>query len=103
VNHFTNHDGYNSISSQVDWLFKAAKPPGDHPFGAYFTTLDATTPNLAARLRIPREKLAYFFQFRDRPGDLVPLEGGRGRFVFYSPTDYTVEEDRQVDSGDTGL
>ncbi len=103
MNHFTNRDGYNSIRSQIDWLFRAGKPPGGHPFGAYFTTLGLTTPNLAVRLRIPREKLAYFFSFVDRTGDLVPLEGGRGQFVFYSRTDYTVENPRQLESGATGL
>ena len=28
-------------------------------------------------------------------GDLKPLVGGRGAFIFYSPTDYEVEPDRQ--------
>ncbi len=31
--HYTNEKGYKAISSQVVWLFKASKPPCDHPKG----------------------------------------------------------------------
>jgi len=102
MNHFTNRDGYMAISSQPTWLFKAAQPPGDHPFGAYFTTLDTTAPGLAARLRIPREKLAYIFSFNP-PGELQPLPGGRGDYIFFSPTDYPVPRAAQTFGGPTGL
>lgn len=98
--HYTNTAGYHSIRSQVDWRFVAAQPPGRHPFGAYFTTLGRNTNNLAQRLRIPKSKIAYFFQFTDL-GDLTPLPGGRGQFIFYSPTDYDVDEARQSDHGVT--
>lgn len=44
---------------------------GDHPFGAYFTTLESDEPNLATKLRIPREKLRYVFRFKEcEPTDL---------------------------------
>lgn len=100
--HYTDRDSYNAISSQRVWCFKASQPPGDHPFGAYFTTLPSDTPNLAKRLRIPRSKLAYFFEFLDI-GDLTPLPGGRGEYIFYSPEDYLAEPDRQIAHGATGL
>jgi len=102
MNHFTDLPGWNAIRSQRAWLFKASKPPGDHPFGAYFTTLESGEPNLATKLRIPREKLGYVFSFKERePTDLSPLPGGRGRFIFFSPKDYEVEEARQLRSGET--
>lgn len=102
MNHFTNRAGFNAISSQTDWCFKASQPPADHPKGAYFTTLTPQTPNLAVRLRIPREKLGFLFEFSDA-GDLLPLDGGRGSYIFYSPTDYLVAEERQKYKGSTNL
>jgi hypothetical protein len=98
--HYTEKAAYDAIRSQVVWHFVAAQPPGQHPFGAYFTTLGKDTPNLAKRLRIPRTKLAFFFEFTD-VGDLTPLPGGRGQFIFYSPTDYDVDQPRQIDHGAT--
>lgn len=102
VNHFTNDVGHKAISSQETWHFKASQPPGDHPFGAYFTTLSPTTRGLAARLRIPREKVAYVFTFSESTA-LLPLRGGRGEYVFYSPTDYEVPPGLQGSHGETGL
>jgi hypothetical protein len=102
MNHFTNRTGYNAIGSQKDWCFEASDPPADHPTGAYFTTLSPQAPNLAVRLRIPREKLEFVFGFHDA-GDLRPLQGGRGTYIFYSPTDYVVVEARQQFKGATGL
>jgi len=102
VNHFTDVDGYNAIRAQPIWRFLASKPPGDHPRGAYFTTLGADTPNLANRLRIPRGKLAYVFSFADA-GDLQAITGDRGRWIFYSADDYEVSEARQELHGETRL
>jgi hypothetical protein len=98
MNHFTNRDGYNGIVATSPWLFRAGQPPGRRPFGAYFTVLPPGTPRLAKKLRIPRDKTKYVFTFVDR-GDLAPLRGGRGTFVFYSPGDYPVEGDRQMYAG----
>lgn len=75
---------------------------GPHPRAAYFTTLDKATPYLAAKLLIPRTKLAYAFHFGDA-GDLEPLPGGRGHFILYSSADYFVESPRQIWQGPTGL
>jgi hypothetical protein len=98
MNHYTDAAGYNAIASQPDWLFLAQEPPGDHPRGAYFTTLEPGTPNLANKLRIPRSKLAFILSFLDKE-DLIPLRGGRGAYIFYSPTDYTVARERQTRHG----
>jgi hypothetical protein len=31
--------------------------------------------------------------------DLMPLDGDRGEFIFYSPADYIVAQDRQIYHG----
>lgn len=95
--HYTNRHGFNAIDAQQIWLFKASKPPCENPVGAYFTTLHEDTPLLANKLRIPREKLAFMFSFGDAC-DLQPIRGDRGRFILYSPKDYQVEQDRQVEA-----
>lgn len=104
VFHYTDADGYKGISSSSEWLFRAAQPPGDHPFGSYFTNLPQDTPALANKLRIPREKLHYVLAFVDH-GDLHRLAGDRGRFIFYSRVDYTVASERQhrLQSGLTSI
>lgn len=98
--HYTNDDGYKAISSQPAWVFKASKPPGDHPRGAYFTTLPPGTENLAKRLFIRggADKVRFVFSFSGTEG-LKPLEGGRGAFVFYCSEDYVVKESRQGPHG----
>ncbi|HEY7329947.1 MAG TPA: hypothetical protein VH592_20090 [Gemmataceae bacterium] len=100
--HYTNDKGYKAISSQVTWLFKASKPPGDHPKGAYFTTLLPRTKNLAKRLFIRGcvDKIDFVFSFSGGH-DLTPLDGGRGAFIFYSVDDYPVERERQGPHGPT--
>jgi len=98
MNHFTDTRGYNGIRASPVWRFRAAQPPGEHPYGAYFTTLSAKTPNLAKRLGIPKSKLEYLFAFTD-DGDLTPLPGARGKVVFYSATDYEVVPEQQTYCG----
>jgi hypothetical protein len=92
--HYTDRSSLKAISSQVDWMFVASQPPGQHPKGAYFTTLGPETMNLALRLGIPREKTEHYFSFVDS-GDLEPLRGGRGKYIFFSTADYCVESKRQ--------
>ena len=98
--HYTDQTGHLAIRSQVVWRFLANQPPGNHPVGAYFTSLDRGTKNLALRLRIPKAKIGYFFKFSGA-GDLSPLPGGRGRYILYSPQDYSVDPSRQIDEGVT--
>jgi hypothetical protein len=98
MNHYTNRDGYNGIVAALPWLFRAGQPRGGRPFGAFFTLFPRGTPRLAKKLRIPREKTEYVFTFVDL-GDLLPLPGGRGACIFYSPADYAVESDRQIYAG----
>jgi hypothetical protein len=100
--HYTDKDGWNGIRSTTIGRFRANKPPGPHLRGAYFTSLDETTPYLATKLCIPRRKLAYSFTFGDA-GDLKQLDGGRGQYVFYSVEDYHVEQSRQLRHGETSL
>jgi hypothetical protein len=98
MHHYTDQTGYDAIRASVDWHFKANQPPGQHPFGAYFTTLVRGTVNLAQRLRVPRTKIQYVFEFTDS-GDLTPLPGGRGQYIFYAPADYDVVVARQQYQG----
>lgn len=88
VFHYADDFGYKTISSQQVWVFRASKPPGDHPRGAYFTT----------RLRIPNRKLQYVFAIRATEA-LRPLDGDRGAFIFYSADDYHVGKEQQIDCG----
>lgn len=102
--HYTDRSGYNQIRSGPTWMFRAHQPPPrdpDHPTAAYFTTLGPETRHLAARLRIPAEKLAYIFVFEDA-GDLVPLRGGRGQYILYATADYVVGPERQHYHGESG-
>jgi hypothetical protein len=94
--HYTNDKGYKAINSQVVWLFKASKPPGDHPTAAYFTTLPPGTKNLGKRLFIRgcAEKTKFVLSFSGGE-DLPRLRGGRGDHVHYSLDDYSVVEERQ--------
>lgn len=100
--HDTNDKGYKAIGSQQMWLFKASKPPGDHPKAAYFTNLPPGTKNLAKKLFVRgcADKIAFVFCFSGGD-DLKPLEGGRGAFIFYSVEDYPVEKERQGPHGPT--
>ncbi len=99
MHHYTDNKGYNAIVAASPWRFLAAQPPGQHPLGAYFTTLPPSTPNLAQKLRLPRGKIEYVFIFVDQ-GDLLHLPGGRGKYILYSPQDYEVEAVRQVFAGE---
>jgi hypothetical protein len=100
--HYTTMNGHKAISSQPDWTFLASKPPGPHPFGAYFTPLPPSTPRLCTKLLIPRAKVECVFEFTGGE-DLLPVEGGRGQHVLYSPNDYVVPRagGRQLYSGQT--
>jgi hypothetical protein len=100
MHHYTNRKGFNAIRAAHAWHFKARKPRGRNPVGAYFTDLPRWTPKLAKQLRIPIAKTKYVFVFTDI-GDLTPLRGGRGRYIFYSPQDYNVDRSRHQYEGQT--
>ncbi len=99
--HYTNEKGYKAISSQVVWLFKASKPPCDHPKGAYFSTLPPGTKNLNKRLFVRgcAGKAEFVFGFSGGE-DLHRLRGGRDH-VFYSEANYAVVKERQECHGET--
>lgn len=94
--HYTDRDGYNAIVAAPTWLFIATQPPGDHAFGAYFTTYGPAKP--LYKLGIPAEKRTYVFCFSD-VDDLLPMRGGRGSYVVYCAGDYRVVPGRQVYHG----
>lgn len=100
--HYTDDTGFKAIAPQPAWKFKAFEPKGPHPDGAYFTSLPPVTPNLAKRLRVPKTKLTWLFEFLGQQG-LVPMDGGKGRgqYIFYSPSDYHVDPTRQRYRGPT--
>jgi len=100
MHHYTNKAGYNAIRSQTSWTFRASKPPGKNPRGAYFTSLDPDHPKLAQKLRIPKQKIEYVFCFVDNM-DLQPHRGGRGTFIFFHPDDYGVPPERQTRHGNS--
>ncbi len=100
--HYTNDRGYKAISSQQPWLFKASKPPCNHPKGAYFTDLPPGTKNLGKRLFVRgcADKTNFVFCFSGGE-DLRSIEGGRGEHIFYSREDYPVVKERQGPHGET--
>jgi hypothetical protein len=98
VYHYTDQSGWNAIRSQVDWTFKASQPPGDRPFGVYFTTLRIDTPLFSKRTRIPVLKQAYVFSFVGREG-LDERDEGKRPFVLISTKDYVVARPRHRYSG----
>jgi hypothetical protein len=104
--HCTDKTGRNAIRSQVAWVFKADQPkdPG-RPKGAYFTDIAPSPANLRVlfkKLRVPREKQEYLFEFAGTDGLSQLNEGtGRDRRIFFSPVDYSVMRDRQLYEGPT--
>ena len=73
--------GHKAISAKVDWMFVASQPPGDRPFGAYFTTLRPNSRRFSARTRIPKLKQGFVFEFDGMDG-LEPIAGGKGATFF---------------------
>jgi len=102
--HYTDKDGWNAIRSQVDWTFLASRPKAPwRPTGAYFTDIEPNEENLrtlADRIRVPRLKLEYVFEFAGADGLLSPNPNeGRDARVLFSPVDYVVVRARQRYSG----
>jgi hypothetical protein len=100
--HYTDDKGFKAISSQIVWLFKASKPPCDHPKAAYFSILSPGTKNLNKRLYVRgcSEKTRFVFSFSGGE-DLRRLRGGRGDHIYFSEEDYSVVQDRQGPFGVT--
>ena len=100
--HYTDDKGYKAISSQIVWLFKASKPPGNHPKAAYFSTLAPGTKNLNKLLFVRgcAEKTHFVFSFSGGE-ELLRLPGGRGEHIRYTEDDYPVAKARQGPHGET--
>jgi len=94
VYHYTDHSGWNAIRSQMDWTFKASQPPGDRPYGVYFTTLRIDAPKFSKKTRIPVAKQEYVFAFVGTDG-LGERDDGKRPYILISPTDYVVIVHRQ--------
>lgn len=101
MNHYTDAVGHKAIRALPVWHFRAGTPrTPTRERGCYFTTLTPDTRNLAQRIRVSREKTQFLFSFDDA-GDLQPIAGGRGAYIFWSRNDYLVAEDRQRFEGPT--
>jgi hypothetical protein len=104
--HYTDKAGWNAVRSRVVWLFKISQPKDpDRPKGAYFTDIEPSPENLRVlykKIRVPREKQDYVFQFSGADG-LTQLSNGTGRDkrIFFSAVDYPVTKDRQEYEGAT--
>jgi hypothetical protein len=94
VYHYTDQPGWNAVRSQKDWTFKASQPPGDRPYGVYFTTLRIDAPKFHKKTRIPVEKQQYVFGFIGKDG-LEERDDGKRPYILLSPIDYVVVENRQ--------
>ena len=103
VFHYTDEAGFKGISSAPDWRFIAGDPPAEHPRGTYFTDYNEQTVQLAAKLRIPKTKTEFRFCFSGNSqvevDGFIRIRGGRGLHIFYSPTDYVVNSERQLRKG----
>src|SRR2546423_10995701 len=101
MNHYTNLKGFNGIRAVSPWCFKATRQRlRTKRRAAYFTTLLPSDPNFVRRVRLPKKKREYRFCFTDI-GDLSPIPGPGGKYVFFSPGDYYVDTPRQLYSGAT--
>lgn len=98
MNHFTDRKGYDAIRAVSPWRFRARRQRSGQPFGAYFTTLELNAPNFFRKVRLPVKKRRFVFRFVD-VRDLLRFPGLRGRYIFYSRTDYFVAKERQQYGG----
>lgn len=94
VYHYTGKPAWNAIRLQKDWTFKASQPPGDRPYGVYFTTLRIDAPLFYKKTRIPVEKQEYVFVFVGKDG-LEERDDGKRPYILICATDLTVLEHRQ--------
>jgi hypothetical protein len=102
VLHYTDIDGFKAIASQQTWMFEASQPPGNRPFGAYFTRLLPSDNKLAAGTRLPVRKREYVFAFEGSEG-LEPVPGGKGEYNLWTSEDFAVPPGRQRYKGASEL
>lgn len=105
VYHYTDKKGYNGISSQKPFLFKASSPIKGHPNGVYVTTKSpeelAKIPNGYKKLGLTNEKSSYYFEFEIDASELKPIKGDRGEFIKYIEDDFEISRDSVTSYGET--
>ncbi|WP_240651690.1 HYD1 signature containing ADP-ribosyltransferase family protein [Serratia microhaemolytica] len=94
VYHYTDLAGYNAISSQSPFKFKASSPIKGHPKGIYVTTKSpemlAKTLNGYKKLGLTSSKSTHFFEFEIDSSKLKPIRGDRGEFIKYIEGDVEI-------------
>ncbi|HHZ6627719.1 TPA: RHS repeat-associated core domain-containing protein, partial [Escherichia coli] len=105
VYHYTDQGGYNGISSQKPYKFKASSPIKGHPKGIYVTTKSpeelAKTPNGFKKLGLTSTKSTHFFEFQIDDSLLKPIRGDRGEFIRYIEGDLDLDRNNVSRHGKT--
>lgn len=106
VYHYTSQAGYNAISSQKPFDFRASTPGKGHPTGVYVTTKSpeelAKTPNGYKKLGLTGEKSTHFFEIKNvDPAKLRGIEGKRSKFIKFFPSDTKIERSNVARHGKT--
>ena len=105
VYHYTDKKGYNGISSQKPFFFKASSPIKGHPKGVYITTKSpeelAKIPNGYKKLGLTNEKSSYYFELEVDASKLKPIKGDRGEFIKYIEDDLEIPRDLVTGHGET--
>ncbi|QNQ18529.1 hypothetical protein HF650_01415 [Kosakonia sp. SMBL-WEM22] len=105
VYHYTDQSGYNGISSQKPYKFKAPSPIKGHPRGIYVTTKSpedlGKTPNGFKKLGLTSTKSTHFFEFQIDDSKLKPIRGDRGEFIRYIEGDLDLDRDSVSRHGKT--
>ena len=95
IYHYTSKQGYNIISSQKPFVFKASTPVHGNPSGVYLTTKSPEaliqTTNGFKKLGLTSDKSSHYFEFTMDDSKLKPLKGGRGDFILYHDGDLVVD------------
>ncbi|BED94693.1 RHS repeat-associated core domain-containing protein [Escherichia fergusonii] len=105
VYHYTDQGGYNGISSQKPYKFKASSPIKGHPKGIYVTTKSpeelTKTPNGFKKLGLTSTKSTHFFEFQIDDSLLKPIRGDRGEFIRYIEGDLDLDRNNVSRHGKT--
>jgi len=105
VYHYTSKSGYNAISSQNPFDFRASSPSKGNPRGVYVTTKSpeqlATQTNGYKKLGLTSDKSTHFFEMEVPESNLKSLKGSRGEYVKYFPDDTKINRAAVSRHGET--